>query len=143
VVDFVAVARRKMKGKTAGRTVPLHGEAKAAVGEWLGAMRGLGLATSDEAPLFQSKAGRRKAISYRKALEVIQEAAERAGVSGPIGMHSFRKAFAQTFYERSGRDLMKTRDAMGHKSVNSTTYYLASCSREVQETILGMWEESK
>jgi integrase len=38
IIDHVTVARRHMKKKTEGRTVPLHPEARAALSVWLEAL---------------------------------------------------------------------------------------------------------
>jgi site-specific recombinase XerD len=56
----------------------------------------------------------------------VKAMAERAGVLGTIGCHSFRKLFCVRIYEASGRDIMKTASAMGHRQISSTQQYLES-----------------
>ena len=45
----------------------------------------------------------------------VKAIANRAGVLGAIGCHSFRKLFCVRIYAASGRDIMKTASAMGHR----------------------------
>lgn len=135
--DFVTVRRSEMKGKHAGRTIPLHEEAKAAVSEWMGALEAGAGSTKPSAALFQGRIGVGRRIGYRQALDLIQRAAKLAGISGPIGTHSMRKTFALAMHDKLGRDLLKTRLALGHSSISSTVAYLASCDDEIAAAILG------
>jgi integrase len=56
----------------------------------------------------------------------VKAIAGRAGVLGAIGYHSFRKLFCVRIYDASGRDIMKTASAMGHRQISSTQQYLDS-----------------
>jgi site-specific recombinase XerC len=131
VLETVTVRREMMKGKKAGRMVYLSETARRALGEWIGGMESLGCVCKPASALFQGRVGVGRAIRYRQALKIIQGAAERAGVRGSIGMHSMRKTFAGSFYEASGRDLLKTQAALGHASVASTQAYLETCDEEI------------
>jgi site-specific recombinase XerD len=56
----------------------------------------------------------------------VKEIANRAGILGHIGCHSFRKLFCVRTYAASGKDIMKTKEIMGHRQVSSTQSYLES-----------------
>lgn len=133
----VTVARRNMKKKVEGRTVLLHPEAKAALALWLEQLREMGYMTSDTF-VFQSRKGRNRAMSRIQAYRILQEAYERAGVSGSTGTHSMRKTFANNVHEKLGRDLLKTQKALGHKNINSTVSYLSFKEEEIDEAILSL-----
>ncbi len=49
-----------------------------------------------------------------------------------------RKAFGQSVYEKSGRDLLKMQWAMGHKSPASTVEYLHIDERDIDALILAL-----
>ena len=53
VARFVGVHRRNMKGKSEGRTIPLHDEARAALSAWVAELKNMGAAA--ESPLFLSR----------------------------------------------------------------------------------------
>ena len=46
-----------------------------------------------------------------------QSHCHRAKVLGAIGCHSFRKLFCVRIYAASGKDIMKTASAMGHRQI--------------------------
>ena len=136
-LERVTVARKHMKKKVEGRTIVLHPEAKAALWEWLVELHALGYMTSDTF-VFQSRKGRNAALSRVQAYRILQEAYERAGVSGSTGTHTMRKTFANRVYSRLNGDLIKTQKALGHRNINSTVSYLSFREEEIDEAILGM-----
>lgn len=136
-LERVTVARKHMKKKVEGRTVVLHPEAKAALCEWVVELQARGYMTSDTF-VFQSRKGRNAAMSRVQAYRILQEAYERAGVSGSTGTHTMRKTFANRVYDRLGGDLIKTQKALGHRNINSTVSYLSFREAEIDEAILGM-----
>ena len=136
-LERVTVARKHMKKKVEGRTIVLHPEAKVALCEWLVELHALGYMTSDTF-VFQSRKGRNAALSRVQAYRILQEAYERAGVSGSTGTHTMRKTFANRVYSRLNGDLIKTQKALGHRNINSTVSYLSFREEEIDEAILGM-----
>lgn len=129
----VAVARKAMKGQGEGRTVPLHPQARTELDAWAGELVARGAGPG--APLFPSQKG--GAISRMQAWALLTQAYKRAGLSGRgIGIHGLRKTFAGKVYERLGHDLIKTQQAMGHKSVTSTAAYLSFADSDVNAAIL-------
>jgi integrase len=132
VLDAVAVARGYMKGKTAGRSIPLHDEAKAALLELISST---GLQPYHY--LFRTRKASNRPITRGQAWRVLKAAARAAQVPGKVATHSMRKTFAEKVYKRLGKDLLKTQRALGHKSINSTVSYLSFAESEIEDAILG------
>jgi integrase len=128
----VAVRRRSMKGKQSGREVPLHQTARYELACWTGVLTARGAAPAS--PLFPTPAG--TAVTRRGAYKLLTRAYRRAGVFGRLGTHTWRKYYAAKMYKNLGENLLKTRDAMGHKSAASTESYLSIGSAEVNAAIL-------
>ena len=62
-------------------------------------------------------------------------------MTGNLGTHSMRKTFANQIYDQFGGDLVKTAQALAHKSVNSTARYLSFREAEIDEAILAIGAE--
>ena len=130
VPEIVAVARKAMKGKTEGRTVDLHPQARAELASWAASLEARG--ADEKAPLFPSQKGG-AAITRMQAWALLTNAYKRAGISGRgIGVHGLRKTFAGRMYNILGHDLIETKKAMGHKSVSSTEAYLSFADSKVK-----------
>ncbi len=129
IVDRVSVQRRNMKGKTSGRTVVLHQEARGIL-----AVLANGLSGMQDAFLFTTKIGTR--VSRFGAAKALAKAYREAGVHGKLGTHAMRKTFANRVYERLGRDLVKTQAALGHANVGSTASYISFAQSDVDAAIL-------
>lgn len=127
--DRVFVARERMKGKSASRTVALHPDARQALQTWI-EFAGL----SEDDWLFRSQKG--GPISRRQALHVLHQVYDANELTGKLGTHSMRKTFAKRVHERLGNDLLKTQKAMGHARVDSTVAYLSFNESEIDEAIL-------
>jgi site-specific recombinase XerD len=133
VARSVSVARKSMKGKTEGRTIPLHDEARAALAAWVAELDATGAAA--ESPLFLSREG--GALSRTQAWALLTNAYKRAGLSGRgIGCHGLRKTFAGRMYKLLGHDLIRTQKALGHKAITSTAAYLSFAESEVNAAIV-------
>jgi integrase len=137
LVDRVTVPRRSMKGKHESRTVLLHPEAKAALATWLFTLRQLPGYTP-QTFVFHSRKGRNRPISQVQAWRILHEAVTTNELTGKVGTHALRKTFANRIYERSGRDLIATQQAMGHKHVNSTQHYLSFRPEAIDALILAI-----
>jgi site-specific recombinase XerD len=136
-VERVAVRRQHMKGKHQGRSVPLHGEAKAALAPWLMELHRLGAVTPATA-LFPSRKGVNRPLRRGQAWAILQQACEANALTGQLGTHTMRKTFATKVYEKTGRDLRATQHALGHKSPASTAAYLAVDEAAVDAVILAL-----
>lgn len=130
VLDRVSVQRRHMKKKTQGRTVLLHPEARAALSVWLEQMPKLLGGITEDTPIFCSRVrgpdGGRRAIARETAWRILKAVCVENEISGRVGCHSWRKAFASKMYEAMHKDLVKVQRALGHLNINSTVAYLAS-----------------
>jgi integrase len=137
VLEQVAVLRRYMKGKTEGRSVILHAEAKAALAPWLMEMNRQG-EVSPETYLFASRKGINRPLRPGQARHLLRQAYAAYRLTGKLSTHTLRKRFGQTVYEKSGRDLLKTQRAMGHESPASTMAYIHIDERDIDALILAL-----
>jgi integrase len=138
VVDVVAVAKRNTKGKRAGRSVPLHHRAKAAIEEWVAQLDPNGRRPADTF-LFKSRQGGNRPITRQQFRAILDATYQEVGIvtaPGVLATHSLRKTFAARVFERSGRNLLLTQRALGHGTVASTASYLATAEQEVTDVIL-------
>lgn len=130
VPDRIRIARRNVKGRTRSRDIALHPEARAAILALISItaiLRG-GLEVTRQgtpsAPLFLSRNGTNKPLSRHGAHRVLKNAYSAAGLTGQLATHSMRKSFAKRVYTLLGKDLLATRDALGHVCLDSTSSYL-------------------
>ena len=137
MVERVSVSRRNMKRKVEGRTVPLNSQAAEAVRVWIEQMRTQGGVTS-KTVLFRSRKGENKPISRVTAYKILRVVFNENELTGRLGTHSMRKTFANVVHERLGRDIAKTKKALGHKNINSTDSYLSFLQEEIDEAILSV-----
>ena len=137
VVERVRVSRRHMKGKREGRTVLLHPAARAALATWLEELRTDGYMSTDTY-VFQSRRGANQAIGRVQAWRTLKRAFERAGLTGNLGTHSMRKTFADRIYDGLDGVLVKTAQALAHRSISSTASYLSFRESEIDEAILSI-----
>jgi integrase len=146
ILDQIGVQRRHMKGgkagKTSGRTVKLHPEARAALSVWLEIS---GKRLKDDldpaTPVFCSRVkdpttGLKRAVSREQAWRILKEAFSANELQGKLGTHAMRKTFCNRVYEHLNHDLVKTQRAMGHANVNSTVQYLSFREEEIDAAIL-------
>lgn len=134
-VDRISVARKNMKKKMEGRTVVLHPEAKEALELWVRELMASG-SSGPEIFVFRSREGENKAMDRRTAWYMLRKAYRKCGFTGKLGTHTMRKTFAKRVHEKLGRDILKTKKAMGHKDINSTVSYLSFAEEEIDDAIL-------
>jgi len=72
-----------------------------------------------------------KPITAKMAWEACQEAAERAGITKPVGPHTMRHSFA-THRLESGCDLVTLQTLLGHTNIRHTTIYLHLSQRHLR-----------
>ena len=137
MVERVTVHRRNMKRQIEGRSVPLNAQAAEAVRIWMEAMRQQGPITS-KTVLFRSRKGHNQPISRVTAYKVLRQVFEDNAPSGRLGTHSMRKTFANVVHQKLGRDIAKTKRALGHKNINSTDSYLSFLQEEIDQAILAV-----
>lgn len=138
IQDAVTFRRANRKGKTEGRTVRLHPEAKAALSDWIAALAKEEVFLTAGDYIFQSRKGHNRPIGRIQFYRILRAAADANGLTGKIGTHSMRKTFADKMYEALGRDIFRTQKALGHKNINSTVQYLSFKEQDIEAAILGM-----
>jgi integrase len=146
VQDRITVQRRHMKGgkagKTSGRTVALHPEARAALSVWLETLtKRLKGPLDSMTPVFCSRVrdqatGLRRHISREQAWRILKEAFTSNELQGKLGTYAMRKTFCNRMYDKLNHDLVKTQKAMGHANINSTVQYLSFREEEIDAAIL-------
>jgi integrase len=136
-VDYVMVQRRHMKQKRESRSVIVHPDAKAVLAVWLMELQRTGDVTP-ETMLFPSRKGLNRPLRPGQARHLLGQTYAVCGLTGRLSSHTMRKTFGQTVYEKSGRDLLKTQRAMGHKSPASTVAYLHIDERDIDALILAL-----
>jgi integrase/recombinase XerD len=75
---------------------------------------------------------RGKPYAIRSAQNVFERAAQRAGISKHVSMHSLRHAFATHMLEH-GTDLRYIQDLLGHESIKTTEIYTHVSKRKVAQ----------
>jgi len=135
IVSSVTVARRNMKKKTAGRTVLLQPEVKAALFAWISELDPKGSRMRDTF-LFHSRKGGNRPISRQQYRRILGEIYDSLEITGNTGTHSMRKTYARRAYEITGKDLFQTQKLLGHVNINSTVSYLSSTDEEISRLML-------
>jgi site-specific recombinase XerD len=130
IVDIVHLQRKNTKGKLQGRSQALHPEAKEALKIWITILHGRNDTTSIT-PLFCSFNHGTKAITSRQAWIIMKNAYAKAGIVGRTGTHCMRKSFAHNIHAELGNDLVKTKQALGHRNFDTTIKYL-----EVDQSVI-------
>jgi integrase len=128
--DAIYVRRSAMKGKLAGRRLPLHPVAKITLGRWLVERRQREGDLDLESYIFASRKGVGRPISRSTACHVFAEAARCAGLREGISTHSMRKWVAMRVYRASGNCLVKTGAVLGHRQIGTTARYCTSAAAE-------------
>lgn len=127
----ITVARSKMKGKYSSRSVPISESLTHALQSYLKEV------PENQEYLFQSRKFQGK-LTRVQGYRIIHNAAQKAGLTGKIGSHSLRKTLAKKIYEASGKDLVMTQKALGHKNINSTISYLQIGQEQVDNLFKGI-----
>lgn len=81
-------------------------------------------------------------LSERRIEQLVKQWAVAAGIpnSDKITPHSLRRSLGKAFYQRSGKDIEKTRIALRHKNISSTQHYLSIEEEEVRDDYRKMFD---
>jgi integrase len=125
------------------RVIPINAEAAGHLGSYL-EERTRHAPLDLRAPLFLSREGG-GAISCRQIRRIIHRVFRNAGLGdcGNWGAHSLRRHFARRVYERSGHDIVLTRQALGHAHCSTTEAYLAVTDDDVAALIQHLGADQK
>ena len=88
-------------------------------------------AVPDQPPFLSRKGG---PITTRRALRIVQDAADRADLAPGVGVHSLRKNAATTVMER-GVPLRVVQEVLGHAKLEPTAAYFGVGSRALQQAM--------
>lgn len=135
--ESIVVPRRTLKGQPEGRVLPLHPRARELCDIHVHrTIRRFG----PDAYLFGPKHRKdgERALSRREAQIVLKDAYTRAGLTGPLSTHTMRKTFAAQVHEALGRDINRTREALGHRYISTTVAYLSFDRAEIDTAVLGI-----
>jgi len=113
-----------VKGKEVSRMIPVNANGRQAIRELIHFYRKENNSKlNPKQLLFKSREGDNKAISRTQAHRVLKEAFMKAGLNGKVATHTLRKTYAQRLYDATG-DIYLVKEALGHKSVDTTQQYL-------------------
>lgn len=73
-------------------------------------------------------------LTKRPVQRMVKSAARRAGIEQNVTPHALRHTFATRFLEKGG-DLATLRDILGHTNLSTTSRYLHSTARKMQEMV--------
>jgi integrase len=146
VVERVAVARRSMKGRRSGRSVPLAPRVRECLAELVRWNYAQGRMRPDDY-LFPSQKGANRAITIDRARQVYVRVFSALRLTGKLGTHCCRKSFGTWALKRAveahrrgeiGDYLRVVQAAMGHRSIESTLAYLPDMQEEADRMILDL-----
>jgi site-specific recombinase XerD len=118
-----------------GRTVVVLGDTPAALHVWVTQLRQM-MPVTPHTCMFQSRKGRNRPLSPVQARRILHGAVTTDEITGELGTHMMRKAFANRVDHQLNHDLVKTQRAMGPKNINSTVAYLSFIEDEIDQAIL-------
>lgn len=120
--DYFVVDRHLSLKNSDVVTFPIPEPYRKALREVRKTYEAMGLTVTNETPLFLSY--QKKVMSRIAAHNAVKTACVKAGITGKVGTHSFRKCFVTKVYEMVGKDLVRARHFSRHKSLNNLQYYI-------------------
>lgn len=120
-LDIINLQKQQVKGKKESRSIPLNTDAKNAIQELVNWLSSQGEVV-DSTSLFPSQVGGNR-ISRVQAHRILKQTYEAAGLTGKLATHSMRKTFGTRIYQVT-KDIMTTKELLGHANVNTTQRYI-------------------
>lgn len=130
-VSDLLFERNVVKGKEVSRMIPCNADGRKAITELIEWHKETYGDQDIKRLLFKSREGE-GAISRTQAHRVLKDAFEMAGLNGKLATHSLRKTYAQRLYDATG-DIYLVKEALGHKSVDTTQQYLGISYKKFQQ----------
>ncbi|MBC8235908.1 tyrosine-type recombinase/integrase [bacterium] len=122
--------KRVVKGKETARMIPVNADGRQAITELIQWHVKLYGDLDPQRPLFTSRKFD-KSISRVQAHRILEKAFQSAGLNGKLASHSMRKTYSQRMYDATG-DIFMVKEALGHKSVETTRQYLGVSYKKLQ-----------
>ena len=122
--------KRVVKGKEMARMIPVNADGRQAITELIHWHKEQFGNMDPRRPLFPSRKHDR-AISRVQAHRILEKAFQSAGLNGKLASHSMRKTYSQRMYDATG-DIFMVKEALGHKSVETTRQYLGVSYKKLQ-----------
>ena len=120
------MVRDKKTGQV--RKFQLNQSTKAAIIEYTGHIKDF----SPDHYLFASRKGENRPISRIQAWQVLNEAAQRAGINKAVGTHSLRKTFGYHAYKQ-GTDISHLQRIFNHLAPSITLRYIGVTEEEIEQ----------
>jgi integrase/recombinase XerD len=102
------------------RTIPIHGQAVAALAAYLNEGRARLVKNKKERALFVNRRGER--LTRQGFWLILRQYAKDAGIEDPVTPHSLRHSFA-THMLRGGAPLRSVQELLGHANISTTQVY--------------------
>ena len=131
-LDIINLHKQQVKGKKESRSIPLNVAAKEAIRELVEWLSQQGEIT-DSTSLFPSQVGG-ETITRMQAHRILKRAYEDAGLTGKLATHSMRKTFGTRVYQVT-KDIMTTKELLGHANVNTTQRYIGVGMDTLREAV--------
>lgn len=80
------------------------------------------------------RAGKQKAISRKRAYEILKTAAEDLGYESSVGTHTMRKTFGFRYYQQY-KDVAELQQIFNHSSQQETLRYIGVMSERIEQNI--------
>lgn len=127
----IEVKKANTKGKVASRVAVVPESTKKAIDEYIQSLPEELVKRNNYAffSTHEGKNGVSKRLTRQQIWNVFNGKGgvfAQAGISGKMGTHFMRKTLARRIFEKSGRDLLATKEVLGHRRVDSTVSYLQS-----------------
>lgn len=153
--DIIQVARRNMKGgkvskklkkgqkqkvkNVSGRDVPVSDELKGYLSQYYQFLSSLDRNSPEEPLCYSSKTN--EALQVKPYIMLLQRTCKKLKIDGKVSTHAFRKTFCNNIHKKLGNDILKTSNAMGHKSIKSTQSYINVNHDEIQSAIKNLYKK--
>lgn len=131
IADEVYIKRCHMKGKIAGRNVPLNENCKKLLLQYLQHYE-MDEKVKLDRELYLFPSNRVGFPLTSRACDMIVKKVFRAEeMTGKLACHSLRKTFSMRMYDALDHDILKLQKAMGHKQLSSTQHYISCNDQQV------------
>jgi integrase/recombinase XerD len=112
------------------RTIPIHEQAAAAVGDYLDNGRAALVKNRKEAALFVNRRGER--LTRQGFWLILKQYAKEANISTSVTPHTLRHSFA-THMLRGGAPLRNVQELLGHANISTTQVYTQIANEHVRQ----------